>query len=99
MRTRTVVAALALSFSLASSGCVYADVTAPLDTDLNQTTLGDKQGESSAHSVLWLVAWGDAGTKAAAEDGGLQTINHADQKFFSLLWGLYSRSTTVVYGQ
>lgn len=78
--------------------CVYADVTMPLDTDLDKTTLGAKTGESKAYSILWLVAWGDAGTKAAAEQGSIQTVNHADQNYFSILWGLFSRQTTIVYG-
>ncbi|MCA8954730.1 MAG: TRL-like family protein [Planctomycetes bacterium] len=80
-------------------GCVYANVTTPLDTDLRDTVLGDKVGESSSQSVLWAVAWGDAGTKAAANQGGITTITHADQRVFSILWGLYTRYTTIVYGK
>lgn len=81
-----------------ASGCVYTDVKIPLDTNLELTTLGAKTGESSAQSVLWLVAWGDSGTQAAALEGGITTIHHADQKVFSILFGLYSKQTTVVYG-
>ena len=88
-----VVALLALT-----PGCVYSSVQVPLDTDLNETKLGDKIGESSFKSVLWLVAWGDAGTQAAAEQGGLTTIRHADRKVYSVLFGLYYKQTTVVYG-
>ena len=87
-----------LAASLALPSCLYADFKTTLDTDLNQTQLGDKTGESSTQSIFWLFAWGDAGTRAAAEDGGITTINHADRKVFSVLWGLYSRVTTVVYG-
>jgi hypothetical protein len=53
---------LALWCALASSGCAYYNVTTPLDTDLDRTQLGSKVGESRAQSVLWLAAWGDAGT-------------------------------------
>ena len=71
MRIRSSAAALALTLvATTSSGCVYANVTSPLDIDMNETQLGDKTGESSSHSVLWLVAWGDSGSKAAAENGG-----------------------------
>lgn len=87
-----------LGGTLALPGCVYADFKTTLDTDLHATKLGAKTGESSTQSVLWLVAWGDSGTKAAAENGGITTINHADAKVFSILWGLYSKVTTVVYG-
>ena len=56
-------------------------------------------GRSQAHSVLWLVAWGDAGTQAAAKAGGIKTINHLDAEFFLVLVGLYSRRTTIAYGE
>ena len=80
------------------SGCAYVNVKMPLDTNLDQTTLGEKTGEASIRSVLWVVAWGDAGTQKAAENGGITVIRHADQKTFSILFGLYSKVTTVVYG-
>lgn len=97
LRTKLPAAVLLLA-TTTLSGCVYADVTMPLDTDLDKTTLGTKTGKSEAFSVLWLVAWGDAGTKAAADQGSIKTVNHADQNYFSILWGLFSRQTTIVYG-
>ena len=57
-------------------------------------------GESEWQSVLGLFAWGDAGTQAAAEDGNITVVNHADQHTFALLFGfLYLRRTTIVYGE
>lgn len=90
-----VVSALAC---VSLQSCVLTNVQVPLDTDLQQTDLGDKIGESSYQSVLGLVAWGDAGTHAAAKNGKINTLKHADQKIFSLLWGIYYKQTTVVYG-
>lgn len=81
-----------------ASGCVYTSIKVPLDTNLEETRLGSKTGESEAQSILWLVSWGDSGTQAAAHNGGITTLMHADQKIFSVLFGLYSRQTTVVYG-
>ncbi len=76
-----------------------AHFTTPLDENLDETTLGDKVGRAEWQSVLGLVAWGDAGTKAAAADGGISTIRHADQEVFALGYGLfYMRTTTIVYG-
>lgn len=89
--------ALLLSLLLLPA-CVYGDFGHPLDTDLDSTLLGSKSGESSMQSVLWLVSWGDAGVRAAAEDGGITTLRHMDQRTFYLLWGLYYRNTTIVYG-
>lgn len=78
-------------------GCIYANIETPLDTDLNQTQLGSRVGESSFQSILGLIAWGDAGTQAAAEDGGITNILHADTRFFNIL-GVYQKRTTIVYG-
>ncbi len=83
---------------LAYSGCAYVNVKAPLDTDLSSTSFGTKTGSASTHSILWLVAWGDAGTKAAADDGGLSVVNHMDIQIQSYLFGLYSKKTVIVYG-
>jgi len=92
----TFVAALAAALLLSS--CLYMNVKVPYDTDLNKTVLGQKTGKASAQSVLWLVAWGDAGTAAAAKEGNIATVNHMDREVFSVLFGLYSKTTTVVYG-
>ena len=85
-----------LAFPLLS-GC-FVNVKIPLDTDLDRTELGTKVGEASAQGVLWLFLWGDSGTQAAAKQGGITTITHADRQIFSILFGVYARETTIVYG-
>jgi len=87
-----------LLLPLLISGCIYTNIQRPLGTEFNQTELGSKIGQSRSYSLLWLVAWGDAGTKAAAENGHLTVIRHADIKVFSLVFGMYAEVTTVVYG-
>lgn len=90
---------LCLLISLAAlPGCLFASVTAPYDTDLENTQLGAKTGESEYQSILGLVAWGDAGTQAAAEDGDISTIRHMDRHTLMILFGLYYKHTTIVYG-
>jgi hypothetical protein len=79
-------------------GCAYMHTQAPLDIDFDNTSLGSKTGKSNIYSVLWLVSWGDGGTKAAAEEGGITVIKHADIETYVILFGLYARITTVVYG-
>jgi hypothetical protein len=81
-----------------SLGCVYTNIKRPLDTDLSNTELGSKTGHSDAYSILGLVAWGDAGTRAAAREGEIDTIRHADQSFFSVLGFVYAHYQTIVYG-
>ena len=83
---------------LVLSGCAYVDVKSPLDVNLDATTLGAKKGVAEARSVLWLFAWGDASYAAAAANGGITTLRHADQEVFNVLFGLYTRWRVVVYG-
>jgi len=83
---------------LVTSGCVYMKVQRPHDKNYERTELGEKIGKSELKSLLWLFAWGDAGTKAAADNGGITVIKHADVEYYVLLLGLYTRITTVVYG-
>lgn len=90
--------ALLLVLFLSQTGCVYVDVKVPLDKDVNKTELGSKIGRSEAHSILWLIAWGDAGTAAAAKDGGITTITHLDTGYESYLFGAYSKRETIAYG-
>jgi hypothetical protein len=83
---------------LLNHGCAYMHTQSPLDIDFDNTSLGSKVGKSHTYSVLWLVSWGDGGTKAAAEDGGITVIRHADIETYIILFGLYAKITTVVYG-
>jgi len=89
---------LAAALVYIASGCAYMHVQRPLGTNFDNTQLGSREGRSNSYSVLWLVAWGDAGTKAAATQGDIKIIRHADTEVKCVLLGLYSRITTVVYG-
>lgn len=80
------------------SGCVYSNIRVPLDEDLWKTELGSKVGIASNYSILWLFAWGDAGVKQAAENGGISTIQHMDMGIESYVFGAYIRRDTIVYG-
>jgi len=80
------------------TGCLYTHVTVPLSTELNRTDLGHKQGESSVYSVIWLFAWGDGGAAAAAKSGGITVLTHMDRELYSVMFGIYTRTTTIVYG-
>lgn len=84
--------------ALLTTGCVYSNIKIPLDRDLDQTRMGSKVGMASTYSVLWLVSWGDSSTAAAAKQGGLSTVNHMDMQIYSVLFGLYSKTTTIVNG-
>ena len=84
--------ALLILLMLFASGCLYTNIQRPMDKDFHTTDLGSKEGRASNHSILWLFAWGDAGTKAAAENGDISVIKHADQE----IWLCYSGSIFVL---
>jgi len=90
---------IVLGVLLTFSGCAYLNIKAPRDIDLDKTVLGDKVGESSCYSILWLFAWGDAGVAKAAENGGITVLNHMDVQIMNVLFGLYLKKTTIVYGE
>lgn len=97
-QTRMIIVLIVAVGLLLFSGCAYVNVRSPLDTDLDQTTLGEKKGVAEARSILWLFAWGDASYAAAAANGQITTMRHADQEVFNILFGLYTRWRVVVYG-
>ena len=109
MLAKIAFVASLLATAAAATGCAMASAPvippaaaiqnyqAPLDIDNHETQLGAKRGTASTYAVLGLVSWGDGSTRAAAAEGGLTTIRTADYEFFTV-FGLYSRYTTVVYG-
>jgi len=97
MKPAVLVMTLILT-AIMLTGCLYSHVTLPYGTELNKTELGQKKGMSSLYSVLWLFAWGDAGVAAASKNGGITTLTHMDRELHSVLFGIYTRQTTIVYG-
>jgi TRL-like protein family len=90
--------ATALVVMFLATGCLYSHVLLPYDTNLDKTVLGRKTGRATMYSVLGLVAWGDASTAAAAKQGGIATVNHMDKEFLNIIFGIYTETTTIVYG-
>ena len=95
--TKTRLLGLVLCL-FALPGCIYTNITQPLDTDTERTEMGSKVGEAHAYQILYLVAWGDRGTKAAAEAGGITVVRHMDIRTLSILGFIYGRQSTIVYG-
>lgn len=105
-RTLFPVAALLL---LAAAGCVVApfrppmgaftNVRAPLSLEYASTPMQNvKTGAASSYSILGLAAWGDISLAAAARQGGLKTIHHADYDYLNV-FGIYQKTTLLVYGE
>jgi len=87
-------------------GCAYSSspVIAPLvlnekgpvgvgSTDLKAT----KQGIASSEGII-IVGWGDSSIAAAAAQNGITKIHHVDTETQNI-FGIYSKYTTVVYGE
>lgn len=98
MRHFAGVLSIMILIASLGSGCAYTRIRRPFDMDFQDTSLGTKEGKSHTYTILYLFAWGDAGTKAAAEDGDIKVIKHADVEYFSIFFGVYTRITTVLYG-
>jgi hypothetical protein len=105
-------AALLLLSCLTLTGCLYADVRWPrayrsaTPSDVKAAAADPVvSGTSCNTALLYLVAWGDAGyakaVKAALKDqpDALLYDVRSDVKVKSYLFGLYSRSCTVVTGR
>lgn len=101
-----IVAAMVLSLTgcltapfVPPSGLAYSQFAAPLDVDFQNTDMsGMKKGTADATSILGLVAWGDVSSQAAAQNGGITKIIHADYEYSNILY-IFQKTTVVVYGK
>lgn len=85
-------------------GLLFANHSAPLQVDMDATTLGAKKGEATHTSYFHdfiltglNFAWGSAAIGEAAEEAGITTVKHVDYDLLNVL-GLYARFTVHVYG-
>lgn len=98
-RLRMPATALVLAAACSLTGCLYSNVRVPLSTEFHKIPVAPKSGESQAHAVAWLFAWGDSGLQKAATNGHLTTLEYADHSILNVMFGLYMQSTTTVYGE
>ena len=81
------------------TGVAFTQFGAPLDVDFQNTDMsGMKKGTAETISILGLFATGDASSKAAAENGQISKIVHADYEYFNIL-GIFQKTTVIVYGK
>jgi hypothetical protein len=84
------------------AGVLYTDVEDPaqhLAVAMDKAATSTKTGTSSAAGYLGLIATGDASVDAAMKDGGITKVHHVDHKTQLVLWGLWVKSSTIVYGE
>lgn len=58
---------------------------------------GNKTGEACAHSILGLVAFGDASIQKAKLAGGINDVTTVEHSIFSIL-AVYGKMCTIVKG-
>lgn len=58
---------------------------------------GNKTGEACAHSVLGLIAFGDASVKEAQLKAQIKEVTSIDHSIFNIL-GIYGKMCTIVSG-
>jgi len=87
----------------AGLGYVYTDMqfSAP---SINYVTgdgneVGSKTGSAKRTSILGLVAFGDSSIATAARNGGINKIKTVNYELYNLLFGLYTKSGTIVTGE
>jgi hypothetical protein len=99
--TIILITAIALSFltgcvmSPTGPGLIYMNVQGPLGPASG--TSAAKRGESCAHVVLALFAWGDASIETAKRNGNITkvtTLDHESSNFIG-----FGSFCTVVYGE
>lgn len=85
--------------SMCFSGCLYVNIRAPYDDNLDNTDFGSKKGVATAYSILWLVTWGDASYATAAKNGNIRVMKHSDQEIQYYFFGIFNRWSVIVYGE
>ena len=80
-------------------GILYDDISAPIDIDYDETKIMMRKGEATCISYVGLVSVGDCSTKAAAANGGIQKVHHADYRFQNIIFGIVQKLTVQVYGE
>jgi hypothetical protein len=78
-------------------GLIITDNTLPLQVG-DASAKCTKVGTATSQSYLAMVAVGDSSIDAAAKNGGITKINHADWKVKNML-GIIGEYTTTVYGE
>jgi hypothetical protein len=75
-------------------GVIYSDVKGPIAAT---STVGSKQGQACARTILGMVATGDASIEAAKRAGGIREVASVDHHTTNML-GIIGDFCTIVTG-
>ena len=84
-------------------GILFTSYKAPLLIDYNETPIEDQKGSASAQ-YFWdailtgaSFSWDDCSIKEASGNGQIAKVGTADYEFFSILLGIYAKTTVHVH--
>lgn len=108
--TRNCLRAVLLLALALNTGCIrghiYQDITVPYAVDVDNTPLGDLQGQASAYRLQepvsgfnFSVEWNSYGFGHAYGQGKLARAFIADLRIQSAFFGVWRRNTLIVNGQ
>jgi hypothetical protein len=81
-------------------GLIYTGTQSPSMAATETEAVGtSKKGQSECMSVLGIAAWGDCSVEGAMHQGGVKKIHNVDHKTYLVLFGVYTKVTTIVYGE
>ena len=78
-------------------GGIVDDNRAPASFNIDNNVKPVKCGKATSKGIV-LYTSGDSSIKAAMDNGGITKVHHIDYEVFSVL-NLFSRATTIVYGE
>jgi hypothetical protein len=91
--------------SCSIDGRLYTDKVIPFSEDFDNTEVGTKtfiiddfkiKEPVSGYSIS--VEWMNSNLKENAKKAGIKKIHYADLRVFSVLMGIYSKTSLIVYG-
>lgn len=105
LRSTNILAGVAaLGIAIAMSGCSVSPVQGAINVAKwdgpisNPTVSAQKNGEACAHSILGLVAFGDASIETAKRNAGIKKVATVDHRTLNVFY-FYGGYCTVVYGE
>jgi len=78
-------------------GGIIDDNCSPASFRIDNTVKAAKCGQATSKGIV-LYTSGDSSIKAAMDNGGITKIHHIDYKVFNI-FNLYSKATTIVWGE
>jgi len=78
-------------------GGIVDENRAPASFNIDNSVKPAKCGKATSKGVV-LYTSGDSSIKAAMDNGGITKVHHIDYEVFSI-FNLFSKATTIVYGE